>query len=81
MCSLWCCTFESFFIKDDCVVFWCLRQTEKLTSEKEEVGGVQMADDMQLEIEKICRQEIERSETGREQCYSLSTNRRWFRFS
>lgn len=29
-------TFESFLVKDNCVVLWCLRQTEKLTSETRE---------------------------------------------
>lgn len=38
--SQWYFTFESFLIKDDCVVFWRLRQTEKLTSETEGVVGV-----------------------------------------
>lgn len=33
VCGQGCFTFKSFLVKDDCVVLWCLRQTEKLTSE------------------------------------------------
>lgn len=43
-------TFESFLVKDNCVVLWCLRQTEKLTSETREEA--QMERGMWLEVEK-----------------------------
>lgn len=45
-----CFTFEAFLVKDDCVVLWCLRQTEELTSETGE--EVQMERGMPLESEK-----------------------------
>lgn len=31
--AVWSFTFESFLVKDDGVVLWCLRQAEKLTAE------------------------------------------------
>lgn len=50
MCAQGCSTFESFLVKDDCVVLWCLRQTEKLASERGEEE--QMKRGKRLEIEK-----------------------------
>lgn len=43
-------TFESFLVKDDCVVLWRLRQTEKLASETREEE--QMERGKWTEIEK-----------------------------
>ena len=44
-------TFETFLVKDDCVVLWCLCQAEKLASEKQE-RKTQMEGDMWLANEK-----------------------------
>lgn len=50
MCAQGGFTFESFLVKDDGVVLWCLRQTEKLASETAE--EVQMGRGMRSGIEK-----------------------------
>lgn len=70
-------TFESFLVKDNCVVLWCLRQTEKLTSETREEA--QMERGMWLEVEKNKRWGEGKEKGVKEQRYSTVTNKR-FRF-
>lgn len=49
MCAHRCFTFESFLVKDDCVVLWRLCQAEKLASETGEEaqmeGGMRLANE------------------------------------
>lgn len=67
-------TFESFLVKDNCVVLWCLRQTEKLTSETREEAQMERRG---WKLKKS-RRWGERKEKGvKEQRYSTVTNKKF----